>query len=347
MDASHENLQVAPAERVMEMICGYWVTQAVHATVQLSLPDLIASGIRQIDALAEATQTHPVALSRLLRGLESLGLVAASPNGWFFLTPYGECLRSDVPNSVRNLALLAGAEHYRIWGEMMYSVRTGAPAVEVALGKPLWPYLDEHPQAATRFNNAMGDLARNVHLAAIEACDFSQVRSVVDVGGGTGALLAHVLTAYPHITGILFDLPRVVARAEPLLAAAGVLQRCELVGGDLFDCGLPSGRDLYLMSLVLHDFDDDDAVKILSRVREATPGNGALVILEQVVPPDGRPHMSKLVDLNMLVISGGRERTKREFAFLLDAAGFRCEQVLCSTTPISAVIATPVERRSR
>lgn len=330
-----------PPARVMQMICGYWVTQSIHVAAELRIPDLIAAGTGKLDDLATVTGAHPGALARLLRALESLELLARQSDGRYQLTPLGECLREGVPNSMRNLALLAGEEHYRIWAHLDHSVRTGEPALERALGAPLWAYLETHPEAAVRFNNAMSDLARNVHLAAVAAYDFSTVKKVVDVGGGTGSLLAHVLATHDHLTGVLFDLPRVVAKAGPVLEQAGVQDRCEVVGGDFFAGGVPTDGDVYLMSLVLHDFDDEQSVRILKSVREAIPDHGKLVILEQVVPADGKPHISKLVDVNMLVVSGGRERTEAEFAQLLNSAGFRFEGTLPSPTTINAIVGTP------
>lgn len=327
--------------KVMQMICGYWLTQALNVAAKLRLPDLIAAGTRHVDELASTTGTNPHALFRLLRALESLGMLATSPDGGYQVTELGEYLRSDVPNSMRNLAILSGAEHYRIWSHLLDSVTSGTPSLELALGAPLFSYLHDHADAAERFNNAMSDLARNVHLPAVAALELHSAATVVDVGGGTGSLLAHVLATSPHLHGVLFDLPHVVAKAQPVLEAAGVLDRCQLVGGDFFEEPVPGDGDIYLLSLVLHDFGDAPAERILKKVRSSIPDHARLVVLEQVVPEHGQPHISKLVDLNMLVISGGRERTEKEFESLLKSAGFELQRVLPSPTTLNAIVALP------
>jgi O-methyltransferase domain/Dimerisation domain len=333
--------QMPAQARVMEMICGYWMTQALSVTARLGIPDHIAGGTDRLATLATATGSNPGALYRLLRFLGSLGLLVRTEDDRYTLTELGECLRSDSPNTMRNLAILAGAEHYRIWMHLADSVRTGDPSLELALGTPLFEYLEAHPDAGVRFNNAMADLARNVHRAAVAGYDFSTVKTVVDVGGGTGTLLAHLLGTYSHLGGILFDLPHVVDKAVPELTAAGVRDRCEIVGGSFYADRVPDTGDVYTMSLVLHDFNDDDSRRILTAVRRSIPAHATLLVLEQVVPAGNEPHIGKLVDVNMLVISGGRERTEAEFGQLLAETGFRLVQTLPSQSTLNAVVAVP------
>ncbi len=331
-----------PQARVMQMICGYWTTQGLSLASGLGIPDLIAGGTDTVDALAERTSTDPAALYRFLRFLGSLGLLERSETGKYTLTDMGECLRDGAPNSMRALAILAGAEHYRIWNHLADSVRTGKPSLELALGAPLFDYLEQHPDAGTRFDNAMADLARNVHQPAVAGFDFSSVKNVVDVGGGTGTLLAHLLDKHPHLHGILFDQAHVVARAEPALTEAVAAGRAEIVPGSFFADPVPGDGDLYTMSLVLHDFNDEDSIRILEAVRRVIPDHATLMVLDQVVPEGNQPHIAKLVDVNMLVISGGRERTEREFAELLARTGFKLERVLPSRSTLNAIVATPV-----
>jgi len=330
-----------PQARVMEMICGYWVTQALGVTARLNIPDLIGAGADQLPALAEATGSDPDALFRLLRFLGSLGLLNRTDDDRYELTELGDCLRSDTPNTMRNLAILSSAEHYRIWGHLADSLRTGEPSLELALGAPLFTYLEAHPEAGTRFNNAMADLVRNVHRAAVSGYDFGAVKRVVDVGGGTGTLLAHLLSTHDHLTGVLFDLPHVVEKAIPVLTEAGVRDRCELVAGSFFTDPVPDNGDVYTMSLVLHDFNDERSRQILTSVRRSIPAHATMLILEQVVPAGNEPHIGKLVDVNMLVISGGRERTEAEFGQLLSETGFRLVRTLPSPTTLNAIVARP------
>lgn len=332
--------QGSPAITVQRLASGYMGAQVVYVAAKLGLADLLASGINTPGQLAEQTGTDPDALRRLLRALGGLGLVTPDSSAGWQLTPTGECLREDHPQSVRHLVVMSGEEHYRVWSNLLHSVRTGAEAVEKTLGQPLFTYLAAHPGAAATFHRGMADLVRNLHLPALSSIDFSGSGTVVDVGGGTGSVLRHLLRTYPHLAGVLFDLPEVVAGAAPELRTGDLAGRCQLVPGDFFD-KVPAGYDTYLLSIVVHDYDDDRATRLLRNIRAAMPPDGQLLLLELVVPASDGPHPRTLNDLNMLVMSGGRERSEPEFAALLAEAGFRLDRIVATASPLSVIVGRP------
>src|SRR5262245_28216159 len=271
-------------DQLREQIMGFRTTQMIHVAAKLKLADHLAAGPRSPLELAASVGAEPLALYRLLRALASLGIFAGDAGGAFALTPQAELLRSDVQGSLRDVALLYGEDWlWQAYGGLLHSVRTGDPAFVKAHGQPLYGYLHEHPRAAVQFNAAMSAFSVQEALAILEACDFSAARSVVDIGGGHGALLAALLRAHPTLSGTLFDLPSVVAGAAHLLNEAGIADRARRIAGDFFD-EAPSGGDLYLMKSVLHNWDDVDARRILSTCRAAMNAGARLLVIERVVP---------------------------------------------------------------
>ena len=246
-------------EELREQIMGFRTTQMIHVAAKLGLADLLAAGPRPVAELAAAAGAEPQALHRLLRALASLGIFAEDPAGDFVLTPQAELLRTDVQGSLRDIALLYGDDWlWQAYGNMTHSVRTGAPAFTKTHGQPFYGYLHAHPRAAARFNAAMTGFSSHETAAILEAYDFSNARSVVDIGGGHGALLAALLRAHPQMSGTLFDLPSVLAGAASVLGEMGIAERARTVAGDFFD-EAPAGADLYVMKSVLHNWDDTDA----------------------------------------------------------------------------------------
>jgi SAM-dependent methyltransferase len=325
-------------EALREQIMGFRTTQMIHVAAKLGLADLLASGPRPVADLAATVGADPQALHRLLRALASLGIFAEDAAGDFALTPQAELLRSDVQDSLRDIALLYGEDWlWQAYGNMTHSVRTGAPAFIRTHGQPLYGYLHAHPRAAARFNAAMTGFSSQETAAILEAYDFSEARSVVDIGGGHGALLAALLRAHPQMTGTLFDLPSVVAGAEPLLGEFG--ERARTVAGDFFEQA-PAGADLYVMKSVLHNWDDTDAMRILSVCRAAMAPDARLLVIERVVPDGNAPAEAKLFDINMLVVAGGRERTAPEYRRLFDQAGLALTRVGATRSPLSVLVAT-------
>ena len=325
-------------EVLREQIMGFRATQMIHVAAKLGLADLLAAGPRPVEELAAMASAEPQALHRLLRALASLGIFAEDPAGDFVLTPQAELLRSDVQGSLRDVALLYGEDWlWQAYGNMTHSVRTGAPAFTKTHGQPFYGYLHAHPRAAARFNAAMTGFSSHETAAILEAYDFSDVRSVVDIGGGHGALLAALLRAHPQMSGTLFDLPSVLAGAASVLGEMG--ERARTVAGDFFD-EAPAGADLYVMKSVLHNWDDTDAQRILSTCRAAMAPEARLLVIERVVPDGNAPAEAKLFDINMLVVAGGRERTEPEYRRLLEQAGLALTRVGGTRSPLSVIVAT-------
>jgi SAM-dependent methyltransferase len=309
------------ATALRAMLGGFRLAQAVAVAAELRVADRLAGGPVPSEDLARAVGADADALYRLLRALAAEGIFTESPPGTFGLTPLAEPLRADHPQSVRPQARLVAQEFWwGAWGHLLEAVRTGGVAFERIHGAPLFAYLDAHPDAAGIFDGAMsGTSPWKAALAA--AYDFAPVRLVVDVGGGQGALLAAVLRAHPHLRGVLFDTPAVVAGARRFLDAAGLADRCRIVGGDFF-ASVPEGGDAYLLSQVLHDWDDERAAAILRSCHRAARPGARLIVVEQLLPPGDTPHRGKLLDLQLLVMLGGRERTEAEYRRLFTAAGF-------------------------
>jgi orsellinic acid C2-O-methyltransferase len=313
-----------PPSPLLEATFGAMAAKTVYAAAELRLADLLARGLHSSQELAERTSTHAPSLRRLLRALAGLGIVAQTGPDRFELAELGERLRADAADSVCALVLMrAGPEFWRSWDELVASVRTGEPGWDRANGLPLYEFLARHPQQAATFNLAMAQHSRSVAPAVMAACDFARFTTVVDVGGGDGTLLAELLRAQPGLKGVLFDLPAGLAGAPDTLAAAGVADRCRVVPGDFF-VAVPEGADAYVLKQVLHNWDDERAVAIMRNCRTAMAPDARLVILERVLPElasAGSPQ-SLLLDLQMLVVTEGRERTEWEFRDLLAAAGF-------------------------
>jgi hypothetical protein len=325
-------------EVLREQIMGFRATQMIHVAAKLGLADLLAAGPRPVEELAAMAGAEPQALHRLLRALASLGIFAEDPAGDFVLTPQAELLRSDVQGSLRDVALLYGEDWlWQAYGNMTHSVRTGAPAFTKTHGQPFYGYLHAHPRAAARFNAAMTGFSSHETAAILEAYDFSDVRNVVDIGGGHGVLLAALLRAHPQMSGTLFDLPSVLAGAASVLGEMG--ERARTVAGDFFD-EAPAGADLYVMKSVLHNWDDTDAQRILSTCRAAMAPEARLLVIERVVPDGNAPAEAKLFDINMLVVAGGRERTEPEYRQLFELAGLKLTRVGGTRSPLSVIVAT-------
>jgi hypothetical protein len=320
---------------------GFRATQLVYIAAKLGLADLLESGPQQAAALAAALGAHPRALYRLLRALASLGLFAETPDGRFELTPLADLLRSDVPGSVRPLALLYGDPWvWSAYGEALYSVMTGLPAFERAHGQMLFDYLQRHPQAAATFDRGMTAYSEQEAAAVLGAYHFPDTAVVIDVGGGAGALLASILSAYPRARGVLFEQSSVIDRARDVIARAGVSDRCILEAGSFFE-RVPAGGDVYLLKSILHNWDDARSVAILGHCRSVMRPDSKLLIVERVVPEGNEPSEAKLFDINMLVMLGGLERTPSEYRAILGDAGFELTRVVPTTTLVSVLEGVP------
>ncbi|HEV3145023.1 MAG TPA: methyltransferase [Gemmataceae bacterium] len=320
---------------------GYWLSMAIYVAAKLGLADLLAKGPQTPEPLANVTGTHAPSLYRLLRALASKEIFAEQKNGTFALTPMAEYLRSDMAGSMRSAAIMMGEEHFRCWAGFEYSVRTGRPAFEHVYGNPVFQYLSEHPEKARIFDEAMVGVHGDETQAMLEAFDFSGFGALVDIGGGNGSLLTQTLIKNPNLQGILYDLPHVVERATPLLQKAGIANRWKAIGGSFFGA-VPPGGDAYLMRHILHDWYDPECQTILKNIHKAIPKHGQLLVVETVIPPGNVPHFAKLLDLNMLAIPGGMERTEKEYRALYASAGFRLDRVVPTTGGIDIIMGVPV-----
>jgi O-methyltransferase domain/Dimerisation domain len=323
------------------LVNGFQVSQAIHAAVALGIPDLLADGPRASDQLADASGADSGALYRLLRALASVGVLDEGDERTFSLTPFGEPLRSDVPDSLHGWASFVGRPYYwEAWGQLVESVRTGENAFRRVHGMEVWEYRTLQPEEGAIFDGAMTALTRRLNRGLLAAYDFGRFGTVVDVGGGQGVLLAAILEAHPSLRGVLFDQPGVVAGAGYVLRSAGVADRCRVVGGDFFEA-VPAGGDAYVLKMVVHDWEDQEAAAILRSCRAAMPAGAALLVVERVVgaPNEGRD--VKFSDLNMLVAPGGRERTLEELRSLFAAAGFELAREVPADGGVSIVEGAP------
>ena len=331
-----------PFAALTQLINGYQVSQAIHVAATLGIADLLKDGARTSDDLAAATGTHPRTLYRLLRALAAVGVFREEGDKRFALTPMGECLRSDAPETAGPWAVFIGRPYYRqAWSELLHSVETGVNAFGHVHGIDVWRYRAEHPDESAIFDRAMTSISSGIGNAVAEKYDFAPYHRLVDVGGGQGIFLARILAAHGNARGILFDQAHVVERAEGVLEAAGVRERCEVVGGDFFKA-VPQGGDAYLLKAVLHDWNDPEAVAILRVCCGAMDRKARLLVVEAVIGPPNEGAVAKFADLNMLVVPGGQERTREEFATLFEAAGFRLERVIQTGTRFSVIEGSPV-----
>ena len=323
------------AQALNQMLGGAWTTQAIYVAAELGIADLLVAGPRTPEELAARTGTHSGALYRVLRALASMGIFAEDVAGRFSLTPLADRLRSDVPGSQRWLAIMMGAEFYQSWGNLLYAVQTGQDAFHKTYDASFFDYMTAHPDRHRIYDAAMEGIHGLETEPMLDAYDLSSCRRVIDVGGGNGSLLAAILKRYPATRGILFDLPAVADHAASMMSGLGFDGRCQVVGGDFFS-SVPAGADAYLMRHVIHDWQDDQAVRILRNCREAMAPDGRVLVLENVIQPANEPGFGKWLDLMMLVVSG-RERTEEEYRRLFSQAGLRLSRVVPTAAGISVV----------
>ncbi|HJQ26988.1 MAG TPA: methyltransferase [Blastocatellia bacterium] len=328
---------LAPEAYLIQLGFGPLIAQALFVAARLGIADHLADGPLPVSELAARTQTHERSLYRILRSLASVGVFAESNPGVFQLNPVAEMLRSDVPGSMRNGIIFMGESwHWQAWGDTQYSVKTGKPSWDQVHGAAVFDYFGAHPDAAEIFNLAMTDMSMAQAPAVVQSYDFSGFTTLADIAGGHGYLLAQILKANPNLKGILFDVPSVIEGAGALLEREGVAARVEKASGDFFEA-VPAGADAYIMKHIIHDWDDERATKILRSIQAAMPDDGKVLIVDTVVPPGNEPHYSKLLDLEMLTLPGGVERTADEFRELLAAAGLRLTRIIPTPSPMSII----------
>ena len=350
MPFMQETPQALPEVTLIQMITARWVSQAIAVAARLGIADLLGDGPQSCAELAAKAGAHTGSLYRLLRALSSVGIFAEdvaedgteAGQARFRLTPLAEPLCANTPGSLRGVAIMFG-EPWSVqpWGDLLRSVQTGETAFDRAFGIGAFDYFSQHPHAGKIFEQSMNGFTALSADAVLAAYDFSAFRTLVDVAGGHGILLAAILRNYPSLQGILFDAPQVVAGSRKVLEAAGLADRCVSVGGDFF-ASLPQGGDAYLMKNIIHDWDSERCIAILRNCRRAVAANGKLLIVDAVIEPGNAPAFGKLMDLEMLVMTqGGRERTAAEFRTLLDAAGFHLTRIVPTPSPFSIVEGAP------
>ncbi|MDJ0618181.1 MAG: methyltransferase [Calothrix sp. MO_192.B10] len=327
---------ILPSKQMMQMITASWVSQSIYAAAKLGIADFLKDGPQTTEQLANAVGADAPSLYRLMRALASVGIFTEVREGCFGSTPLGECLQTDAPQSLRAMATMCGEEHYQAWGNIVHSIKTSECAFQDLYKTSFFKYLKQNTEAEQIFCEAMTNYATQAHISVAAAYDFSGINKIVDVAGGHGTLISSILKANPAMSGILFDIPEVIEGSKQSIKAAGLENRCELVAGDFFK-SVPSGGDAYILSTVIHDWNDENSIAILKNCHEAMVENGKLLIVEMVIPSNNEPFFGKILDLTMLAIHGGLERTKAQYQDLFAAAGFKLTNVFPTKSPLSVI----------
>ena len=328
----------SPAHELLDLLAGPFRAYAIYAAAELGIADRLADGPKTSAELADQVGADPDSLYRLLRLLAGLGIVAGDDSSGFSLTPRGELLRSG-PGSMHDLAICYGEQLYRPLAHLPHSVRTGEPSFPRIFGKPWLDYYAEHPEAARVFDGAMA--AGSAFFTELPgAYDFTRARTIVDIGGGNGALLAAVLAAQPHTTGVILERPHIVGATRHWLRQRGLADRCDVIGGDFFS-SVPAGGDVYVLSRILHDWEDERCLALLRTCRQAMTPGSELLIIERVVPAGGEPSLALEWDIHMLANTGGRERSEAEYHALLDRAGLEPRGLRPLPLDVSVLVAAP------
>ena len=328
-----------PEAQIVEMVMAQFVSRLVHLAATLKLPDYLADGPRTAEQLAPLTGTHAPSLYRVMRTLSSLGLFTEDEVHRFALRPLGEVLKSGTPSHATAL-IMGGDLIARSLDNLLYSVQTGKTGFQNSFGKPLFDWLAGHPAEASLFHQTMVGIHGMEPPAIAAAYDFSVFKTIADVGGSTGNLLTTILGRHPAPRGILFDLPHVVRDAPDFIAQRGLTDRIQIEAGSFFD-RVPAGADAYILSHVIHDWNEEQCLTILGHCRRAMSSTGRLLIVEMVLPSGDTPHPGKMLDMVMLLTPGGEERTEAQYAALLDKADLRLTRVVPTASLVSIVEAVP------
>jgi hypothetical protein len=335
--------QLPPDAQLLSIVSTAWTSAAIYVTAKLGIADLLKDGPKSAEFLSVATSTHEHSLYRVLRAVASAGVFTELEDRTFANTPMSETLRSDHPNSVRDLTIwINEPDHWKVYGDLIHSVKTGEPAWDKTHGEPVFPYLFKtNTELGAIFNKAMTSYTHQTTAPLLEACDFTSANVIADIGGGLGHLLGAVLQAYPSATGVLFDLPEVLQAAPAMLKSCGVSDRVELVTGD-FTAEIPVVADIYMLKHIIHDWYDEKNQVILGNIRNNMPDSAKILIIETVVPEGNEPHFSKIIDLEMLAAPGGMERTAKEFEQLLEKSGLKLSRIIPTKGMMSIIEAVKV-----
>ena len=329
--------QLPPPAQMMQMITGLWTSCCIYAAAKLNIADLLKTKPQTAGQLAEATHSDMSSLYRVLRALSGVGVFNENNLHQFELTPLGATLQSDVPGSMKAMAIAQLGDHYNAWGNLVYSIKTGNTAFDNVEGMSVWKYYETHPEEGINFMKAMTGLTSAAIMNVLPAYDFSSFKTIVDIGGGNGALLMAVLDAAPKAKGIVFDEEYVVDETEKEIFSKGFSNRCSTEAGSFFEF-VPKDADAYLMKMILHDWNDEKSVQILNNCSKAMKPGSRLLVIEAVIPEGNTPHPGKFLDINMLAMTGGKERTEKEFAELFAKAGLTLSGIIQTHSPLFSII---------
>jgi hypothetical protein len=327
----------SPEAEMFRLSTAHWHSCCIYAAARLGIPDLLARGPQSADAIARATDCDTAAVYRLMRALASIHIFSENEKNEFEMTPLADTLTSSSPNSMQAWVLTMLGERFIPWGQLLFSVKTGQPSFKQVYDMPVWQYYNTHQQQGENYARAMEDHTRPVIRNVVTAYDFSRFSLIADIGGGNGALLFSILAGTDQSRGILFDQPAVAAIARDRLEQSPVKTRCAITAGNFFEL-IPEGADCYIMKNIIHDWNDDNAILILKVCVKAMKTGSKLLLLEAVIPEGNEAHPGKFMDINMLVIQGGRERTEKEFKQLAITAGLEYMQTIHTGSPECSII---------
>lgn len=332
---------VALQEELKEIVHGFCLSQCVHVAAKLGIADCLKHGPKTCAELAELTGSHPGALCRLLRALAGKNIFSEDEGGCFLLTPLAGILLTDTDGSMHAEVLhMLNSSSWVPWGQLLHSVKTGEAAFPGIYGEDAWSYRSRHPEISAIFETMATAMSKQEADAILSNLDLSDVSQIIDVGGGKGELIANILLNQKNLRGVLFDQTHIVAGADEVLQAAGVADRCRVEPGDFFR-EVPKDGDLYLLKAVIHNWNDDAAIAILRNCRQAMSSHARIVLIESVLDPAG-PSVGNFMDLHMLVIHGGQERTPAEFGALLENSGFCLKNIVKTASGISLIEGIPI-----
>jgi hypothetical protein len=336
-------MDAAPQDKALQLLSGFRVTQMLRAVSELKIPDLVSTGAKNAEELASSVEVQAEPLRRILRCLVTVGVFRETEDGRFAATPVSDCFR-DQPGSQRGLAMMLTTDSYVAWGDLMYTLKTGKPAFEHLFKMSRWEQLSKEPEKAALFNAAMQSRTEQIRDAVAAGYDYSALRSIVDVGGGRGTLIAGLLKAHPHIRGTVFDLEAGVAETDAYLTKQGVRDRCDIVTGSFFE-SVPAGHDAYLMKNIIHDWNDEKSIAILAGCRKAMGPAAKLILVEHVVPDRAEDSAESrrifMEDVQMMVMLDGQERTADQFGTLMKAAGLRLTKVFQTASVFQLIEGVP------
>ena len=337
----NKQAELNPHAQMMQIITGFWTSCCVYNIARLDIADILDNKPQTAEELAEAVHADAPSLYRVMRALASAGIFSENEKGEFSNTPLSETLKSDIPGSMKPMAIAQLGDHYNAWGNLLYTIKTGKTAFDKVEGMPVWEYYETHPDDGANFMKAMTGATNAAIKDVLPFYDFSPFKTIVDVGGGNGAFLMAALETAAEAKGIVFDEEYVVEETEKKIASKGLTDRCGIQGGSFFD-SVPEGADAYVLKHVLHDWNNEDSVRILANCRKAMTAGSKMLVVEAVIPEGNVPHPGKFMDINMMAMTGGKERTVKEFTGLLDKAGLKLRKVIATNSPALSIIEATV-----